>query len=280
MIRSPRTIPPRRVRGVLMATCLLGVLAVAPSTPAGAAGTTTTGASTRAASPACGHGDLRLAGATNARRYGPATWVKLSAQITNVSLESCTIAVGPSWPSLRVTNAQGMQVWNSCTDNDRLGACPQFLALRTLGPGATYVARAAWDQGEGPRRTRVPVGPYHFVAALNGMTSSAETFLLAPSASRTVTVTQLDSGHSVSLRVGDRLVVRLGATSIYTWSATLSSNPAVLTRLSGTTGAATTTLFLAQRGGRAQVTATDSPTCYPQCLPPSRVFTLVVTVVP
>ena len=261
-------------------TCLLGVWAAAPSSSAGAAGTTSTSTSTSVAIPACTHGDLRLTGATNEQRFGPATWVMFTARVTNVSRAACSIAVGPSWPSLRVTNAQGVHVWNSCTDNDRLGACAQFLALHTLGPGASYVARAAWDQGEGPRRTRVPVGKYRFIAALNGRTSAAATFFLDPSSARTVTVTQLDSGHSVTLHGGDRLVVRLAATSIYTWNATLSSNPVVLSRLSGTTGAATTTLFLARHDGTARVTATDTPTCYPLCLPPSRLFTLDVTVGP
>ena len=287
MTMAPRTICPRRVRGALAGACLLAALAAAPSSPAGAAGTTTTttttptttptGTVTPEVSPPCGRGDLRVTGSTNEPRYGPATWVKLTAAITNVSTGACTIAVGPSWPALSVANAKGIQVWNSCSDNDRIGGCPQFLALRTLEPGATYTTRAAWDQGQGPRRTRVPLGAYRFVAALNGVTSPTDTLLIASASSRTITVTQLASGHSVTLRPGDRLVVRLGTRSRYTWSAVNSSNPALLTRLAGT---ATTTIFRAQRRGQTQVTATDSPNCHPQCLAPSQEFTLQVTVSP
>jgi hypothetical protein len=97
-------------------------------------------------------------------------------------------------------------------------------------------------------------------------------------ASRTVTVTGADSGRSIALHRGDRLIAQLSGPSPYTWTEPISSNQAVLQRTAGSSGSTATATFVVRAKGKVQVTAIDNPDCYPQCLPPSRVFEVGVSV--
>jgi len=97
--------------------------------------------------------------------------------------------------------------------------------------------------------------------------------------SLTIAVTQADSGHSYELRKGDGLVVQLSGPSSYTWNDPASSDQAVLQRTSGSTGAIASATFVALAIGQSEVTATDTPNCYPECLAPSRLFQVTVSVV-
>ena len=91
----------------------------------------------------------------------------------------------------------------------------------------------------------------------------------------TVTVTEGDSGKSVSLHKGDGLDVELSGPSNYTWTMPVSSDSGILQQVSAKAVSAS---FLAIGTGMATVRATDNPNCYPQCLAPSRVFQVSVTV--
>lgn len=95
---------------------------------------------------------------------------------------------------------------------------------------------------------------------------------------RTITVTQADGGHSYQLRKGDRLNVQLSGSSMYTWTEPNSSDNTVLERFVGSSGVTGRAAFLAFARGKVKVTATDSPNCYPQCLAPSRLFEVSVSV--
>jgi len=97
--------------------------------------------------------------------------------------------------------------------------------------------------------------------------------------SRTTTVTQADSGHTYELRKGDGLVVQLSGPSSYTWTDPASSDQAVLQPTSGSSGASASATFAALARGQVEVTATDNPNCYPECLAPSRLFQVTVSVV-
>jgi len=97
--------------------------------------------------------------------------------------------------------------------------------------------------------------------------------------SRTITVTQADSGRSYALHRGDHLIVQLTGPSFYIWTEPSSSNQAVLQRTGGSTGATASAAFVARSTGKATVSAIDNPNCYPQCLPPSRLFEVGVSVV-
>lgn len=91
-------------------------------------------------------------------------------------------------------------------------------------------------------------------------------------ASRTITVTQADSGHRYQLRKGDRLKVRLSGSSVYTWTEPATSDKAVLRRTGGSSGPTASATFLATAEGKVDITAIDNPNCYPQCLAPSRLL--------
>ena len=95
---------------------------------------------------------------------------------------------------------------------------------------------------------------------------------------RSVVVTLASSGETRVLHLGEGLVVRLTGPSMYTWTAPSSSRPRLLARVSSSSGSVGAATFLARSPGRVLVSAVDTPNCYPQCLPPSRVFTLHVVI--
>jgi hypothetical protein len=228
----------------------------------------------------CSPSILRETTTVNRTSYPPGTVVRMTISIRNASTAACSVGVGPTSPSFSVTNSRGAEVWNSCYVNDQPGACAQYLMARSLAPGAAYAKTLTWDQRSGAPPARVPVGVYTLSTHFEGGAGNhvVRFKLTGAVARRTLSVTQADSGHSYTLHVGDRLVVQLSGPSIYTWTESVSSNPAVLARSRGSSGATTTAIFVARAKGRARVTATDNPNCYPQCLPPSRLFVVTVTV--
>lgn len=218
--------------------------------------------------------------ATNAKNYGPGSVVTMTASIHNTSNQTCYIAIGATSPSFIVDNSSGVEVWSNCGGAGQVHACALYLMLETLQPGATYTKTATWGQRSGAVATRVPVGVYELTARFDIVTGQATTKFnltsLAPL--RTVDVTLADSGHNYSLVRGTRLVVQLSGPAIYTWAEPLSSNSAVLKRTGGSSGSTSVATFVAETKGEARVTATGDPVCYPQCLMPSRLFTITVSV--
>ena len=102
-----------------------------------------------------------------------------------------------------------------------------------------------------------------------------------PNATR-VTLTEADSGRSISVHGGTTIVVGLAGSPSYAWTEPATSNAGVVARVSGAVNAdgSATATFDATAPGSADLTATDNPRCYPQCLPPSRLWRVAVTVVP
>ena len=237
-------------------------------------------ANAQVATPVCSSTSVRDNQSTNLGRYGPGATVIMTASVRNVSRTRCTIAIGALSPSFTVTDAKGRVIWNNCYAHDQPAPCPQYLIKRTLRPGGAFTRSARWDQGVGATRARVAPGTYYLQARFLSIGSGRRlAFVLTPNhRSRTITITDADSGHTYQLRRGDRLVVQFTAPSLYTWSEPLSSNQRVLRRVSGSSGSITSTVFMAASAGVATVRATESPTCYPQCLPPSRLFTVTVHV--
>jgi hypothetical protein len=119
------------------------------------------------------------------------------------------------------------------------------------------------------------------VSVTYGNITAATTRHLGPRADhgvRTIKVTQADNGDSYTLRSADRLVVQLSGPTAYTWTEPASSDPTVLHRLKGSSGATATADFVAKAQGKSDVTAIDNPNCLPRCGAPSLLFEVRVSV--
>jgi hypothetical protein len=95
----------------------------------------------------------------------------------------------------------------------------------------------------------------------------------------TVVLTESDAGRTITVHAGTRILVRLSDGSVWTEPAT--SDGTVVTRLSSaheSQGGATGD-FRAAQAGRADLTATASPHCAPQCKVMSRLWVVHVVVV-
>jgi len=251
-----------------------GIVSLAPGL-AQSANATSTGV------PLCSNSDVMEVVSTSQQSYGPGIMVVINASIRNTSKEACSAAVGPTSPSLTVTNSKGKVVWSNCYVDDQLGACALDLVAQTLNPGTTYAKTVAWNQRSGQTPARVPTGRYQLTSQFSGVAENYPTdFQLTKTAShRSITVTQADSGRRYSLHEGARLFIQLIGPAIYTWSEPVSSNGTVLERSVGSSGNIATATFVAKSTGHVRVTAIDNPNCYPQCLAPSRLFVLTVSVV-
>ena len=99
----------------------------------------------------------------------------------------------------------------------------------------------------------------------------------------TFTVTEADNGASVTLAVGQTLGVELHGSSFYRFTAPASASPLVLARLGASAERSSGNAHGQFRGdhvGATEVTAVQSPSCYPQCLAPSLLWKVTVDVVP
>ena len=239
----------------------------------------TIGQSPRAELAPCSRSALRVTTSTNRHVYGPGQVVRMTVAVRNRSAASCPFAVGPTSPFLRVTNSRGAQVWNNCYSHGSPGPCAQFLAVKVVRPGATYVDTLTWDPTEGPYRIPEPAGEYRLTTSFEGTPGIyTANFRLRAGAPSSIQVTSADNGRSFSLRVGQSLSLALTGYSAATWTEPVSSNGAVLRLTTATSGQSATASFVAVAPGRSEVSATNNPRCYPECLPPSRLFVVNVTV--
>ena len=234
---------------------------------------TVVGAATQTA-PSCSNANTTFTATTDHPRYLPGTPVRITLALHNRATTTCWYATGPTSPSFRVTNAAGVTVWGSCWVGGAPTPCAEFLIRRTLAAGATALQRLSWDQRSGTPDQLVAPGHYRFSASLEGMNASAVITLVRP---RTITVGVADNARRYRVNVGDRIVVSLPTTGLLRWGPVQVSNPSVLVMLPIPTPLGVT-MFQARRTGVATITATGNPTCYPQCLMPSRLLTITVVV--
>ena len=87
-----------------------------------------------------------------------------------------------------------------------------------------------------------------------------------------------DSGRQYYLRVGDHLLFKLVGPGAYLWKPLVSSAPKVLAVVSSRGGSVAYANVVGRSPGRSVASAIDNPRCYPQCLPPSRIFQVSVIV--
>jgi hypothetical protein len=151
---------------------------------------------------------------------------------------------------------------------------------KALAPGKSYTRTVTWDQRADTTLKRVPRGTYTLSVDFDGVSGDAtSTFSLAAVSSPEIYhATAADNGHRFLLQSGDVLDVHLTNSSTYTWSSVVSSNAAVLSRTSYSSGTTSVATFVAHASGQVLVTATEKPTCASQCTTPSRHFSIRVNV--
>jgi hypothetical protein len=252
---------------LLVATLVLAGLPGFISAPSAVAVTTTPSA--------CSLSQVTLLAAPDHSIYTSGTMVHVTVALHNHSAIACSYATGPSSPNFVLTNAAGVTVWGSCWFGGGPAPCADYLLHRTLAPGATFRHRLTWDQRSGHPDLAVPAGRYTFNANFLGRTSRTTSFVLTRP--RSVTVTLTDSGRHYVLTVGDLLTVRLLASPLV-WTTAVSSDPRALISLPEINPVAGLFVFRALGPGTARVSAVGNPACYPQCLMPSQLFFVTVTV--
>jgi hypothetical protein len=125
--------------------------------------------------PNCSTSDVKERVSTSKRSYGPGIMVVMTSSVRNTSAKNCNVEIGPTSPSLTVTNSKGVVVWNNCYANDQPGVCALYLVLHSLKPGVTYARTFEWDQRSGSPPARVPKGTYRLTARFSGVSGNHKT---------------------------------------------------------------------------------------------------------
>jgi hypothetical protein len=239
------------------------------------AGAAPVGASEHLAPVACAPSALTILTWSDFAAYAPATPVALTTILRNSGSVACRVTLGGTSPLLTVRGADGSVAWSSC---GVATPCPLYLMVTTLTPGASHVQTWTWNQQT--KGVVAPRGTYSVETVASGARSSlANAFrLTARTAQRTVVTDPSGTVRRVTLSRGATLVVRLAGRGLYVWSAP-SASPRLATRLS-LGGATVLALYVAREAGTAVVRATATPSCYPQCLMPSQLYQLLVTITP
>lgn len=101
-----------------------------------------------------------------------------------------------------------------------------------------------------------------------------------PPWSGTMILTESDAGRTVTVHAGTRILVRL-ASGGGVWTEPVTSDGSVVTRVSSSHDAEGDASgdFRAAHSGKADLTATDSPRCAPQCKVMSRLWIVHIVVV-
>jgi hypothetical protein len=129
----------------------------------------------------CHSSTLRVTSSTNERSYTPGTSVTMTVTIRNDSKRTCAITVGPTSPSMAITNSRGDIRWNNCYADDQPGACAMYLMLRSLAAGGHYSLTKKWDQRFGPTHGFVARGTYSLTTSFSAVKPSSKIeFTLTP----------------------------------------------------------------------------------------------------
>jgi len=233
--------------------------------------------STVGLSSACAASQVREFASTNHFLYSRAETVRVRASIANISKSACTITVGGTSPAFTIFDPAGVAKWSYCDSLVRPETCPMYLRLVTLAPGRRFTSTNSWAPSADPSGSAT-YGVYRLAVSFSGFASTDTTFVLGVPTSTTLVETPGDSGRKVTLKRGQRLVTRFPSSSFLKWSVPQSSNSAALVRQDTASDGGATSIFLARNAGIAKISAVGTPICYPQCLAPSRLFTIDVTI--
>ena len=221
----------------------------------------------------CVASQVSISATVDRDRYASGVPVHVTVTLANRSSRSCSYATGPSSPNYRVINGIGATVWGSCWVSGAPSPCADFLVQRTLPSRARYVERLSWGQRTGSPDVPVPAGRYRFLVTMAGQRAETS-FALSGS----VAVTLADANRRYTLGLGAQLSVRLPVTGLLRWTSAQSSDPAVMALVVPASVVPGVTVFRALHWGVTRISATGNPVCYPQCLMPSRDFSITVDV--
>jgi hypothetical protein len=152
----------RRIFIVVVHAGIIAVLIIAPGTPVAAAHLLPRVVS-------CAPSALRETLSTNASSYRSSEPVEMKVTIRNISSRSCSVAVGPTSPSLSIVNAKGEVVWNNCYAAGQPGACALFLMQRPLKADAVCTLAKSWNQRSGANDGYVRRGDYVVRSNISGV---------------------------------------------------------------------------------------------------------------
>ena len=170
---APRPPSRSRDRSRKVLACAAIVLAAGVFSSARGAVESANAASKRV--PNCSTFDVKEHVSTSKRTYASGAKVVMTSSVRNASTKTCAVEVGPTSPSLTVTDSKGVVVWNNCFTKDRPGVCSLSLESHALKPGATYAKTFAWDQRSSPPPPRVPRGTYTLTARFNVVSGNHKT---------------------------------------------------------------------------------------------------------
>ncbi len=174
---APRRVPslPPRTRNGVCRTLACTVIVLVAGVILSAQGVAESANAASKRVPNCSTSEVKERVSTSKQSYGPGSSVVMTSSVRNASSETCNVAVGPTSPSLTITNAKGDVVWNNCYANDRPGVCALYLVVHTLKPGVTYTRTFEWDQRSGSPPARVPTGFYRLTARFSGVSGNHKT---------------------------------------------------------------------------------------------------------
>ena len=122
----------------------------------------------------CRSSQVRETVKTDAKSYPKGATVKMTVAIHNESARACSVAIGPTSPSLSILNSKGVVVWNNCYANDQPGACALYLMLRTLAAKGSYTISRSWNQRSGPTSDFVARGKYTLTSSFSSVGSGSK----------------------------------------------------------------------------------------------------------
>ena len=258
----------RPLNRLLVASLALSALPIVTNAPSAV--------SAAAAPTACSPNQATLSATPDHSNYPSGTTVHVKVALHNHSAVACSFVTGPFSPNFTLTNTANVTVWASCWFGGRPAPCAYYLVHRTLLPGATYRDVLSWDQRTGHPDLVVPAGRYAFRVNFMGLSLRAATSFVV-TRPHSATVTLADSGRTIVLAKGDLLTVRLIASPLV-WTKAVSSDPRIVISVPEMNPVAGLFVFRALAPGTARVSAVGNPSCYPQCLMPSRLFFVNVIV--
>ena len=138
-----------------------------------------TAGSPTAAVPDCSASDLSVTVATDASSYAPATPIRMTTSLRNVSPHACSAPSGGCGPQVYVQDSNGNFVWSSRAPGT--AACP-VPAKTTMAAGQSSSFEATWQQctwQAGGCSGQVPPGTYMVRGEWPAGTSPAATFRIS-----------------------------------------------------------------------------------------------------